>query len=292
MRKWVLGAVVGVGVLMVMGLVYVDRMSNGIVGFHVWKAVSGVHTRSAQAELDTVSIYYETFGDPASDALPVLVMHGGTAFLETMHYQIELLADSRFVIAPDSRAHGRSADSGGTPLTYSLMADDMVALLDQLGIAKVDIVGWSDGGNIGLDMALRYPDRVNRLVMYGSNFHFSGTGGALSDSAVPDPNAEQWAAVRSFYENVAPDPSQWPVFLSRVMTMWREHPTHTVEELGTLAHPVLVMAGEFDSILDAHTREMAAAIPGSQLVIVEGEDHYAPLMAPDKVNPVILAFLR
>ncbi|MEQ9518881.1 MAG: alpha/beta hydrolase [Parvibaculum sp.] len=291
MKKVLAGLVVGVLVIAGAGFVYLDRTSNGIVGFYVWKALSGVETASAHAELGNISLYYETFNrrDEGAVPVPVLVLHGGTAFLETMHYQIEALASSRFVIAPDSRAQGRTSDAEGVALSYSLMADDMVALLDQLGVAKVDIVGWSDGGNIGLDMAIRYTARVNRLVMYGSNFHFSGTGGDLSGE--PDPEAEQWAAVRSFYQDVAVDPAQWPIMLSKVFTMWRDHPTYTVADLGKIRVPVLVMAGEFDSIEDAHTREMAGAIPGAELLIVEGADHYAPLMAPDKVNPAMLAFL-
>ena len=74
--------------------------------------------------------------------------------------------------------------------------------------------------------------------------------------------------------------------------MWRDYPTFSVADLGGIRSPVLVMAGEFDSILDAHTREMAAAIPGSSLVIVAGQDHYAPLMAPEMVTPHIVEFLK
>ena len=274
----------------VAGFYYLDRQSNGIVGFYVWKTMSGVEAVSGRAAVNDISLYYETFGQQNDAVPPVLIMHGGTAFLETMHHQISALAASRFVIAPDSRAHGRSSDSDGVDLTYALMADDMVGLLDQLGIKKVDIVGWSDGGNIGLDMALRHPARVNRLVMYGSNFHFSGTGGDLASDI--DADSDDWAPVRSFYKDVAADPDHWPVFLGKVVAMWRAYPRFAVDELGAAEAPTLVMAGEFDSIEDAHTREMASAIPGAKLIIVEGEDHYAPLMAPEKVTPAIIAFLR
>lgn len=279
----------GLGVLLALCagvFVYLDRSSNGIVGFYAWKMLSGNLIGEERADLNGISLYYETYG--AGD--PVLVLHGGTAFIETMHHQISALAEDHFVVAPDSRAHGRSSDADDVPLTYAQMADDMIALLDLLNIERADIVGWSDGGNVGLDMTIRYPSRVNRLVTYGSNFHFSGTGGEIADLA--DPDAVQWAPVRSFYEDVAPDPAHWPVFLAKVLDMWRAYPTFSVADLSGIRSPVLVMAGEFDSILDAHTREMAAAIPGSSLMIVAGQNHYAPLMAPETVTPHVVEFLK
>jgi pimeloyl-ACP methyl ester carboxylesterase len=209
-----------------------------------------------------------------------------------MHYQIRALADDHLVIAPDSRAHGRSSDEEGAPLSYAQMADDMIALMDHLGLDRADVYGWSDGGNIGLDMALRYPERVNRIVMYGSNFHYDGLApGDPEDTSRSDPEHATWETVRSFYKSIAPDPDHWPVFHGKLMTMWETQPKHTVTDLARIKAPVLVMAGEFDSIQESHTRAMAEAIPGGRVLIVPGEDHYAPIMAPDSVTPHVVAFL-
>ncbi|WP_367254376.1 alpha/beta fold hydrolase [uncultured Phenylobacterium sp.] len=101
------------------------------------------------------------------------MLHGGTAYLETMHWQIEALAKDHLVIAPDSRGHGRSTDAAG-PLHYARMAEDMIELMDRLRIRKADIVGWSDGGIIGLHLAIHHPDRVGRLVTIGTNFDLTG----------------------------------------------------------------------------------------------------------------------
>ncbi len=286
----------GLGVLLVLAVgafVYLDRTSNGIVGFYVWKLIPGNVQTEAYAEINGISLYYETYGQGDADASPVLVLHGGSAFIETMHNQITALAVDHFVVAPDSRAHGRTSDAEGVPLSYAQMADDMIALMDHLGLEKADIVGWSDGGNIGLDMVIRYPDRVGKLVTYGSNFH--------TDGLVPDeegegvnssPDDPRWEVVRSFYQSVAPDPDHWPVFHGKLMTMWDTQPTFTVEDLKRISSPTLVMAGEFDSIKENHTRAMASAIPNGSLVIVEGEDHYAPLLAPETVTPAIVDFLQ
>lgn len=288
MNKLLLG--LGVLIALCAGVfVYLDRTSNGIVGFYAWKLMPGNLQTEARADINGISIYYETYGDGA----PVLVLHGGSAFIETMHNQITALAGDHFVVAPDSRAHGRTSDAEGVPLSYGQMADDMIALMDHLGLEKADIVGWSDGGNIGIDMAIRYPTRVGKLVTYGSNFHTNGLvpdeEGEGINSSPDDPS---WEVVRSFYQSVAPNPDHWPVFHRKLMTMWDSQPTFTTGDLGAISSPTLVMAGEFDSIKETHTREMAASIPNGTLEIVEGEDHFAPLMAPEKVTPRIVEFLK
>lgn len=269
--------------------VYLDRTSNGIVGFYAWKLVPGNVQEEARVDINDISLYYEAYGEGS----PILVLHGGSAFIETMHNQITALAADHFVVAPDSRAHGRTSDAEGVPLSYAQMADDMIALMDHLQIDKADIVGWSDGGNIGLDMANRYPTRVGKLVTYGSNFHPNGLvpeeEGEGINSSPDDPS---WEVVRSFYQSVAPDPDHWPVFHGKLMTMWDTQPTFTTDDLGGVSSQVLVMAGEFDSIQESHTREMAASIPDATLVIVEGQDHFAPLMAPETVTPHIIEFLK
>jgi pimeloyl-ACP methyl ester carboxylesterase len=268
---------------------YLDRSSNGIVGFYWWKLMPGNVQAETRADINGISLYYETYGEGS----PVLVLHGGSAFIETMHNQITALADEHFVIAPDSRAHGRTSDAEGVPLSYVQMADDMIALMDLLDLEKADIVGWSDGGNIGLDMAIRYPGRVGKLVTYGSNFHSNGlVPDGPGEGMTSSPDDPRWEVMRSFYQSVAPKPDYWPVFLDKVMTMWRSQPTFVVDDLIGISAPTLVMAGEFDSIQEAHTREMAGSIPGALPLIVEGEDHYAPLLAPEKVTPQIVAFLK
>jgi len=288
MNKLLLG--LGVLIALCAGVfVYLDRTSNGIVGFYAWKLIPGNLQTEGRVDINGISVYYETYGDGA----PVLVLHGGSAFIETMHNQITALADDHFVVAPDSRAHGRTSDAEGVPLSYGQMADDMIALMDHLDLEKADIVGWSDGGNIGIDMAIRYPTRVGKLVTFGSNFHTNGLvpdeEGEGINSSPDDPS---WEVVRSFYQSVAPNPDHWPVFHGKLMTMWNSQPTFTTGDLGAISSPTLVMAGEFDSIKETHTREMAASIPNGTLVIVEGEDHFAPLMAPEKVTPRIVEFLK
>jgi pimeloyl-ACP methyl ester carboxylesterase len=265
------------------GFYYVNKEAIGIPAFDIWELFSQADHGGQYADINGVRIYYETFGEGP----PVLVLHGGTAFIETMHYQITALAGDHFVIAPDSRGHGRSSDGDG-PLHYAQMADDMIALLDRLHVDKADIVGWSDGGIIALNLAMRYPDRVGRIAISGANFDTEG----LVD--VPDPNADpesdEVAGQRYFYKRLAPDPDHWPVFYRKVLTMWASEPHYTLTELSTIKAPVLVMAGEFDSVKRAHTDALAAAIPNAEEVIIKGASHFAPVEKSDEVNAHIAAF--
>ena len=139
--------------------------------FYLWKVYSGKAHGGQHIRVDDASIYCETFGSGP----PVLVLHGGLGYIEDMSFQIRALAKSHFVIAVDSRGHGRSTGANG-PLNYSLMSDDMVKVLDSLNINRVDVVGWSDGGIIGLDLAMRHPERVRRLVAISANYNPDGLG--------------------------------------------------------------------------------------------------------------------
>lgn len=266
------------------GFYHVNKEAIGLPAFYIWKAVSGKAHGGQYADINGIRLYYETYGTGS----PVLVLHGGTAFIESMHYQIGDLAADHLVIAPDSRGHGRSTDRGES-LHYAQMTDDMVTLLDQLKIAKVDIVGWSDGGIIALDMAIRYPDRVGRIAISGANFNPAGL--SEQPDIASDPDNEAVAGQRDFYKRLAPDPMQWPVLYRKVLAMWASEPHFTVEQLATIKIPTLVIAGEFDSIKREHTDALVEAIPGAQKVIIAGADHFAPLTHHGEVDAHIVEFL-
>jgi alpha-beta hydrolase superfamily lysophospholipase len=133
----------------------VDTGSNGKLRFLLWSLRPLRGSGGYRIAVDHVTIHYQTFGS----GRPVLVLHGGLGALVDMRYQIESLAKNHHVIAPDSREQGRSTDSAA-PLSYAEMADDMRALLDHLAICQADVVGWSDGGIVGLTLAPRYPSRT------------------------------------------------------------------------------------------------------------------------------------
>ena len=256
----------------------VDEPARRWGQFYLWKAFSGKAHGGQHIRVDDVSIYCETFGAGP----PVLVLHGGLGYIEDMSFQIMALAKSHFVIAVDSRAHGRSTGANG-PLSYSLMSDDMVKVLDSLKINRVDAIGWSDGGIIGLDLAMRHPERIRRLVAISANYNPACLGYTPSAEVVPRIALRYWL--------LAPNPAQWPGLYRNVITMWRTQPQYTLNDLGQIKAPTLVMAGEYDLIKREHTNQLAKAISGSHESIIDHATHSVPIEKPDIVNSEILNFL-
>ena len=236
-KRWIWGGVaVLVGVLAV-GVFVVDRATSGIASFLVWRALSPDAQSGRSVHVNEVDIYFETYGEGE----PLLLAHGGLATIESMHEQITRFSGERRVIVPERREHGRSSAVEG-PLTYADMADDMIALLDFLKIERTDIFGWSDGGIVALDMAMRFPERVGKIAIFGSNYHFDGVEDGLDDS-LGDPASEEIAPMRVMYEAVSPNPDRWPEFFEKITTMWRTEPQYTESQLATIDAPTLVMVG-------------------------------------------------
>jgi pimeloyl-ACP methyl ester carboxylesterase len=247
--------------------------------FPAWKRFSGTAHGKGAAKLDDVVIYYETFGGGP----PVLVLHGGLGSFEAMNYQIMALAKCHLVIAADIRGHGRSSDTSA-PFTYGLLADDMLKLLDSLRVAKADIVGWSDGGIIGLDLAIHHPERVRRLVAVGANFDPDGLieKPVLGENAPPMP-LRYWLS--------APDSGHWPSLYRKVVTMWQTQPHYAQHDLNRVEAPTLFMAGESDVVKPAHTHLLATTIRDSQELVIQGASYGLLMEKPEIANAHILDFL-
>jgi pimeloyl-ACP methyl ester carboxylesterase len=255
------------------------RPKVGRMPFTIWRMISSDAHGGQFTTVNDVRIYFETYGSGA----PVLVLHGGMGSLENMAYQIRALAATRFVFAPDSRGHGRSSDSD-SPLSYALMTEDMVKLMDHLHIQRTDVVGWSDGGIVALDLAIRYPERIRRIVVIGSNFGVDG----LIDPPVP---GGAIPPVPRYYSRIAADPTHWPVLFRKVTMMWATQPHYSREQLGRINAPTLVMAGESDIVKREHTDALARAIPKSKESIVGGTTHNLIWEKSEIVNAEILQFL-
>jgi pimeloyl-ACP methyl ester carboxylesterase len=125
--------------------------------------------RSGQAQVNGISIHYRIYGQGS----PVIFLHGGLANTDYWGGQVTAVAAHHTVILMDSRGHGRSTRDA-RPYSYDLLADDVVALMDSLKIAKADIVGWSDGGILGIDLAMGHKDRVGKVFAFAANTIPSG----------------------------------------------------------------------------------------------------------------------
>ena len=243
-------------------------------------------TLGCYAELRGIRMYYELAGEGS----PLLLLHGGAGDCRQFDRQRPDFAKRHRLILPDSRAQGRSTDGPG-PLTYHEMAEDVVALLDRLGIARADVMGWSDGGNIGIDLAIHQPDRIGHLVTFGSN---SSPDGLQADTF--EWNRHATAAsfgpeMKAGWTARNPEPDHYEAAMDKILEMWRTEPNFTSRELAGIRAPTLVCAGEHDVVRREHTLALAAAIPSAESWIVPGTSHGAMLERPDLVNPRVLAFL-
>lgn len=219
--------------------------------------------------------------------------------------QIKALRDHYRVIAWDERGHGLTNDAGA-PFSYYDSADDLVGLLDHLGVAQAVFAGMSQGGYLSLRAALRHPQRVRALILIDTQ--------ARPEAAETLPMYEQmigtWVAqglsdemagtiehiiLGAGYARAAAWKEKWkaqrPTNLAQIF--------HTLAsrddisgELGRIAVPALVIHGDADAAIPlAHAQEMARALPQARLEVIAGAGHASNLTHPEQVTPLIEAFL-
>src|SRR5215469_5951350 len=240
--------------------------------------------RSGQANVNGISIYYAVYGQGA----PVILLHGGLANADYWGNQIKALMPRRTVIVMDSRGHGRSTRDT-RPYGYDLMADDVVALLDMLHVAKADVVGWSDGAILGLDLAIRHPDRVGRIFAFAAN---TVTSGVQEDVEKNPTFARYIERAGHEYARLSATPKDYNAFVAQISKMWETEPNWTDAQLSAIRAPVWVVDGDHDeAIKRAHTEYIAATIPGAGLLILPNVSHFAFLQNPSLFNEAVLHFL-
>jgi pimeloyl-ACP methyl ester carboxylesterase len=239
---------------------------------------------SGQANANEISIYYAIYGKGS----PVILLHGGLANADYWGNQIRALAPHHTVIVMDSRGHGRSSRDS-RPYGYDLMADDVVALMDVLKVPKADIVGWSDGGILGLDLAIRHPNRVGRIFAFAANTVTSG----VKDDVEKNPTFAAFIKRAGHeYQSYSATPKEYDAFVEQISKMWASQPNWTDEQLKAITAPVLVVDGDHDeAIKREHTEYIAATIPGAGLLILPNASHFAFLQDPKLFNYAVLHFL-
>lgn len=242
----------------------------------------------AKARVNGVDLFYtdsiRTFGDGP----PVILLHGGLANSDYWGNQVRALSVGHRVLTVDSRGHGRSTRDT-RPFGYDLMADDVIGLMDTLHIAQADVVGWSDGAIISLDLAMRHPSRIRRVFSFAANSQPVGLipGGeksfvfaAFIDRAGGD------------YRRLSTTPNEYKAFVDQVSHMWDTQPNWTDAQLASIKARVLVADGDHDEVIRRdHTEYMARTIPGAGLLILPNTSHFAFLQDPALFNAALIGFL-
>ena len=227
-------------------------------------------------KLSDAILYYEIYGSGE----PLLLLHGNSQSIYAFTKQIPELSKKYKVIAVDTRGQGKSTDESAGSLTYEKFADDMKQLLDSLHISKTNILGWSDGGNTALIMAIKYPSYVNKLAITGANL-------------LPTTDAVDGRILKSIKEerDRIKGTDQHSIKRKRLMTLLLDEPHISVENLKKIQAPTLVMAGEKDMIKEKHTRTIADNIPNSKLMIFKDATHYVPVEKVKEFNNAVIEFL-
>jgi pimeloyl-ACP methyl ester carboxylesterase len=240
--------------------------------------------RSGDAEANGIKIHYAIYGQGS----PVIFLHGGLANTDYWGNQVPAVAAHHTVILMDSRGHGRSTRDP-RPYGYDLMADDVVALMDVLKIPKADIVGWSDGGILGIDLAMRHKDRVGKVFAFAANTVTSGVVEGVEKN--PTFAAYIDRAGHEYAEHSA-TPKEYDAFVDQISKMWADQPNWTDDQLKAIDTPIVVVDGDHDeAIKRPHTEYIGATIPRAGLLILPNASHFAFLQDPDQFNFAILHFL-
>lgn len=245
-----------------------------------------------------LSIYYETYGN----GIPLLLLHGGTLNLNSWSPQIVAFSQHFRVIALDSRGHGRTRNPSDT-MTYRLLADDTVAFIHALSLDRPFICGYSDGGQIALEMGMHYPHLARGYVMGGACYRWPDTyfawakgigmenPGVVNLEQVERDHPDFVARLRD-QQDTFQGPDYWKTYLRHVSIMWLAPLNYTAGDLQQISEPTLIVLGDHDQFVPVEQAvTFYRQIPSAELAIVPGVDHALPWEKADLFAQVILDFL-
>jgi pimeloyl-ACP methyl ester carboxylesterase len=251
-------------------------------------------TQGGYASVNGIELYYEVHGAHHTGP-PLIMLHGG---VQTFHLSFDALLPEltaeRTVIGVELQGHGHTAD-GDRPFSIRQCADDVVALLDHLDLARADFFGLSLGGLVSTDVATGHPERVGRVVLAASHFH---PDAYYPEITAPEqdsprlPTEDDFTAMHRAYTEVAPDPDHFFAFLEKIQPAVHAFEPWTEEQLARLTMPVLMIIGDTDFIRPEHVVAMHSRLPDSRLAILPGTKHMEVARRADLVLPMVKAFLH
>jgi len=263
-----------------------------------------------KVKVGDINMYYEVQGEGD----PLVLIHGLTLDHLSWSFQTQAFSEKYRVVTFDNRGVGRS-DSPDMPYTTEMMADDLAGLLDLLEIEKANILGLSLGGMIAQEFALKYPQRVDRLILAATaarptknaqrSSHIIGTLFQMAQAGIPLDQRTRMFMVWSFSPRFFEDPKQAQIMVNLVASAPHPQPLEGLagqiaaadqhdcfERLGQIQAPTLVLAGKEDLLLPIRlSEELAAGIKNSRLVAVEQAAHLFCIEQPGEFNQAVLDFL-
>ncbi|MGL4287093.1 MAG: alpha/beta fold hydrolase [Phreatobacter sp.] len=261
----------------------------------------GPSARTAYAAVNGLMLYYEIHG--AGE--PVVLLHGGLGTIDMLFGQLlPVLARKRQVIAVELQAHGHTADID-RPMRYETMADDIAALARQLGLPSLDLFGFSLGGGVALQTAIRHPALVRRMVIASTPFRRDGwlpeALAGMAELTTDNAAALTGSLMHQFYAEVAPRPQDWPVLVAKLGELLARNYDWS-DAVAAIKAPTLVLTGDSDLIRTEQAVEMfrllgggaagaLAGLPDAQLAVLPATTHFSMLTRADLIAGIAQPFL-
>lgn len=216
-----------------------------------------------KVNVNGINIHYEVYGE----GQPIILLHGNSENLNIFDKPVEQLKNEYKVYAIDSRCHGESDDP--EEISYDLMAQDVIEFIKTLNLNKPILYGFSDGGIIGILVAIKEPDILSKVIVSGAN-------------VTPDALSKMFmiiTKIMGFFTK------------NKLFKMMQNEPNITCEELQSIKIPVHVLVGEKDVIKEEHTKMIAENIPNSTLEIIAGENHGSYIIHSEKLYDILKKYI-
>lgn len=260
-------------------------------------ALAARETTKHTIQANGVNIYYEEIGQ----GRPLLLIHGGILTGESWRPYLQSFAEHYRVIMPDSRGHGRTNNPTGV-MSFRALAEDMTALIQALNLEKPLICGYSDGGQVVLEIGMRSPDIAQALVIGGAYPELTEGSRVWLRSIVGDENSPEVdfekfdrenSGFASFLQETQGD--NWKTLLRNIKPMWQTTLNYTPQDFAQITAPTLVFMGDHDGFVRVEEGlEMYRLLPNAEFAVIPGavhEDFVSPTPKATLIQPIILDFL-
>lgn len=262
--------------------------------------IANTTPRSGYAPVNGLEMYYEVHGSGE----PLVLIHGAFGAIELWGPILTGLAEKHLVIAVELQGHGHTADID-RPFDYEQMADDVAALMDHLVIEQADVVGYSMGADTALQVAVRHPERVRKLVPISGKYRYDGEyPELLAGIQMMTPDVFVGTPYEGAYQRSAPNPEDFPVLVEKLKSLFGEEYAWPEEDMRSIAAPTLLIIGDSDTVRPEHAVELfrllgggvpgdITGLPTSRLAILPGITHGTIIFeGSDQLLAMIESFLE
>ncbi|MGH7598949.1 MAG: alpha/beta fold hydrolase [bacterium] len=264
-----------------------------VLGIILMSAISTMaqnkDAKGSYASVNGLKMYYEIQGA----GKPLVLLHGGMVTIEYSFDKTRPAFNKTWkTIAIEQQAHGHTNDIKDRPLTVEQMAEDTYALLKQLKVDSADFFGWSMGGGIALQIALKHPEMVRKVAVSGTAFYPAGqipNQQEMMASLTPEMFPAEWVQE---YARKNPDPKGFPTLLAKIKQFAADWKGMTTEEIKSIKAPILIILGDADIVRPEHAVEMFRLLPHAKLAVFPMTDHFVPVQRPEWFVAMVQEFLE